>query len=91
MSTAKPVRRSGAEIIAFHFCSDIGEVRDMVYQPTVYRVCRVYTLGDDYYCCPTERQQLPRDARHPTMFDWKPVAAYYGRTIYCSSGTEERA
>ena len=83
-------RRSAAEIIAFHFCSDIQEVRDIVYQPTRYRVCKVYCWGDDYYCCPTANQKLPKDLDFDNTFNWKPVAEYYGRTIYESkAGTPE--
>lgn len=83
---AKAVRRSGAELIAFHFCSDISEVRDNVYQPTVYRNPYVYSWGDDFYCCPTERQKLPAQGER---FDWKQVGEYYGRKVYCSLGSYE--
>lgn len=78
------IRRTGAEIIAFHFCSDISEVRDMVYQPTRFRSPYVYVWGEDYYCCPTDRQKPPKG---DGAFKWELVATHYGRTIYCSKGS----
>jgi hypothetical protein len=79
----KKIRRSAAEIIAFHFCSDIGEVRDMVYQPTRYRNPYVYCWGEDYFCCPTDRQKLPKHRDDiDDGFKWVEVATYYGRKVY---------
>jgi hypothetical protein len=83
----KQVRRSGAEIIAFHMCSDIEEVREMVYQPTVYRSPRVYSFGEYTYCCPTVRQKLPdhEDLGGP----WEAIGTYYERTVYRSRSVSE--
>lgn len=78
------IRRSAAEIIAFHFCSDISEVRGMIYQPTRYAACKVYCWGEDYFCCPTDRQKLPKDPDFDDTFKWIEVATHYGRKIYCS-------
>lgn len=86
---SKPIRRSGAEIIAFHFGSDISDVRDSIYQPTRYRNPNVYTSGDDYFCCPTERQKLPKDPDFEDTFDWQPVGTYYGRTVYRSKAVDD--
>jgi len=72
-------RRSAAEIIAFHFCSDIQDWRDSQYQPGRYS-CPVFTSGDYYYCAPTPKQKLPKG------WDWKPVAEHYGRKIYGAIG-----
>jgi hypothetical protein len=72
------VKRSAAEIIAMHFCADIADVRDSTYQN--YRPT-VYTVGDDYYCCPPAGQKPPRT---PPGGPWHPLAEYYGRTIYLS-------
>lgn len=85
----KTIRRTAAEIIAFHFSSDIAEVRDMIYQPTRYRTCKVYVWGEDYYCCPTERQALPKDPDFDDTFKWEKVAEYYGRTVYCSKAGQD--
>lgn len=84
----KQVRRSAAEIIAFHFCSDIAEVREMIYQPTVYANPKVYCWGEDYFCCPTPKQKLPTDPHFDDTFNWKEEASYYGRTVYRSKAGE---
>lgn len=73
------IKYTAPELIAFHFSADISEVKDMVYQPTVYRSPRVYVWGEDYYCCPTDRQKLPSQG---DTFNWKPFATHHGRTIY---------
>lgn len=86
MTNTKTIRRSGAEIIAFHFCADISEVRDMVYQPTVYRTPRVYVWGEDYFCAPTERQKLPEQGK---TFNWKFEGEHYGRKLYRSLASYE--
>ena len=86
---SKAIRRSGAEIIAFHFSSDIGEVRDMIYQPTRYRNPYVYCWGDDYFCCPTERQKLPKDPDFSDTFKWEEIATYYGRKVYRSKAGQD--
>lgn len=88
MPANKQVRRSGAEIIAFHFSSDIGEVRDMVYQPTRYRNPYVYCWGEDYFCCPTERQKLPKH-EFEGAWDWQIVGEYYGRKVYRAKAGQE--
>ena len=80
--TTKTIRRSAAEIIAFHFCADIADVREMIYQPTVYANPNVYCWGDDYYCCPTARQKLPSDPHFDDTFKWIAVGHHYGRTVY---------
>jgi len=82
MNTAKTIRRSAAEIIAFHFCSDIAEVREMIYQPTRYMNPNVYVWGEDYFCAPTARQKLPKHLDDIDAFDWKAEGTYYGRTVY---------
>lgn len=80
----RPIRRSGAEIIAFHFCSDIADIRESVYQPTRYRAPYVYTVGNDYFCCPAAGQTPPKHRDH--AFDWHSVGTYYGRTVYQAHG-----
>lgn len=76
-------QRSAAEIIAVHFCSDTGEVRATVYEPTRFRNPSIYMWGEDYYCCPRSRQKLPKHHRdYVDAWDWQPVATYHGRTIY---------
>jgi hypothetical protein len=72
--------RTAPEIIAFHFCSDIQEVKDMVYQPTIYASPRIYCWGDDYFSCPAAGRKPSSDPR----WKWEKVAEYYGRTIYKS-------
>jgi hypothetical protein len=79
-------KKSAAEIIGFHFGSDIAEIRGSRYQPTRYSapaIFTVYTKAGDYWCCPTEGQKLPSEWR------WEPVATYYGRTVYVGKGVDE--
>lgn len=72
-------RRTAPEIIAFHFCSDIRDISDGRYQPTRYTAPAIYTVGEDYYCCPSGSQKLPKG------FAWEKLATYYGRDIYCAT------
>lgn len=72
-------RRTAAEIIAFHFGSDIRDIQDARYQPSRYPVA-IYTVGDDYYCAPNANQKLPA----PAEFNWQKIGEHYGRTVYRS-------
>lgn len=82
----KNQKRSGAEIIAFHLGWDISEIRDNRYQPTHYVSMAVYSVGDDLWmCCPPAGQK----PRYGDQWPWKPLAEYYGRTIYCCSVDEQ--
>ncbi len=77
--------KHAAEIIAFHFGSDIADIRDAAYQPTRFtspRIYTVYTNAGDYWCCPSDKQKLPKG------FQWSPVATYYGRTVYVGTGND---
>lgn len=67
--------RTAAEIIAFHFCSDISDVQEGRYQPTRYASPAVYTLGDDYYCSPREGQKPPKG------FAWEKIGRHYDRDV----------
>lgn len=62
------------EVIAFHLGWNITDVTEGKYQR--YSSPSVYVCGNDYYCCPTEKQKLPKD------FDWKKVGEHYGRAVY---------
>lgn len=77
--------KSAAEIIAFHFGSDIADIRDAIYQPTRYRpsIYTVYTKAGDYWTAPPAGQK-PHKA-----FSWEKVATYYGRDVYVSKGAAE--
>lgn len=69
-------RRSAAEIVAFHLCTDISDVRDARYQQTRY--CEaVFSMGRYYYCAPTLGKRLPN-----VGYEWEPVGTYYGRDVY---------
>lgn len=72
----KVTRRSGAEIIATHFCNDIADVRDGVYQN--YRPA-VYVVGNDYYCSPPVGQKPPSNAPGKP---WKQIGEHYGRAVF---------
>lgn len=71
--------KQAAEIIAFHFCADLAEMRDQRYQPGTYTSPAVYVVGQDYYCAPAAGK-LPGN-KFPGQ-PWQPVATYYGRTVY---------
>lgn len=70
MATAKRAN----EIIAFHLGWDITDVTDGKYQR--YTNPSIYVCGDDYYCCPTAKQKLPKG------FNWTGAGHQYGRDIY---------
>lgn len=75
-------RRTAAEIIAFHFCSDIRDVPDDRYQPTKYANPAVYSIGDAYYAAPSSNTKPKyNDIGGP----WEEIAEHYGRKIYRSS------
>lgn len=74
--------KTAPEIIAFHFGCDWSDVKDGRYQGHVNPA--VYVVSDDYYCCPTENQKLPRG------FAWYPLSEYYGRTVYRSASSISR-
>lgn len=73
-------RRTAAEIIAFHFCSDIRDVQETRYQSTRYVAPAVYVLSDDYYAAPADNRPPTYELGEP----WEFVAEHYGRKIYCS-------
>lgn len=64
------------ELIAFHLGWNITDVSEGRYQPTRYSSPGVYVCGDDYYCCPSANQKLPKG------FHWEKVGEHYGRTVY---------
>lgn len=71
-------------IIAEVIGCDWDEVREMVYQPTVYRSPRVYSWDDNpwsYFCCPTARQKLPKGFRWEE-FGVSPFTAHKNRPVY---------
>jgi hypothetical protein len=62
------VSATAPEIIAEMLECDIGEVKEMIYQPSVYRSPSVYSWNDSpwsFFCCPPARQ------RPPEGFDWE--------------------
>lgn len=66
--------KTAAEIIAFHLGWNWDDVREGLYQR--HRSPGVYVCSNDYYCCPTARQKLPKG------FNWIKVATEYGRDVY---------
>ena len=73
--------KTAAEIIAFHFGSDIRDVQETRYQPTRYRMA-IYVIGPDYYCCPP----AGKAPQYALEFGWLPFAEHYGRKIFCAQG-----
>lgn len=70
-------RRTAAEIIAFHFSSDIRDISDCRYQPTRYANPAIYSMGEYYYAAPSNNKA-------PTNFqgEWERIGEYYGRTVF---------
>lgn len=68
--------KTAPEIIAFQLGWDITDVSSGRYQR--HANPSIYVCGEDYYCCPTAKQKLPKD------FEWQREGEQYGRTIYCS-------
>lgn len=81
-------RYTSPEIIATHLCCDYNDVKSAIYQPSLFNIVSVYTLGDDYYCCPTFGKLPPRKDKNgfPGFFVWLPVFTHKqtGRTVYMS-------
>lgn len=73
------------ELIAFHLSWDISEVKEGLYQCTIYRDCKVYVIGEDYMCCPTAKQKMP----DPLRWKWEEVGEYHGRKVYWASHKTE--
>jgi len=71
-----PNRKTAAEVIATHFCSDIQDWRESRYQPTRYTACPIFTSGEYYYSAPTANQKLPKE------WDWSVIGEQFGRKIY---------
>jgi hypothetical protein len=69
-------RRTSAEIIAFHFGSDIRDIQAARYQPSRYASPALYAIGDHYYCSPTYRQSPP------SGWKWTEIGEHYGRKVY---------
>lgn len=80
---SKAPRRSAAEIIAFHFSTDIASVREGRYQPGRTGPEPVYVVGDDYWCAP-KATRPPPDADKFGFNPWQEVACYYGRKVWRS-------
>lgn len=64
------------EIIGFHLSWDMADVSAGRYQSTRYSSPGVYVCGEDYFCCPSGSQKLPKG------WNWQKVGEYYGRTVY---------
>jgi len=73
-------RRTAAEIISFHFCSDISDIRDSRYQPSRYRSPAVYVIGDDYFAAPSNNLPPSYEVGQP----WVEIGEHYGRKVFMS-------
>lgn len=60
--------KSAAELIGNYVGWDMQEVNSNKYQPGQYS-CSVFTIGNDYYCCPPHGQKPPKE------FEWKLVSS----------------
>ena len=69
---------------------DINEIREAIYKPTLFSNPSVYTVGEDYACCPAGNRKPPTVDRDGTDagFVWKPVFEWGGRTVYCSTAED---
>lgn len=69
--------KTAPEIIAFHLGWNMPDVSDGRYQR--YSAPGVYVCGNDYFCCPTASQTLPKGISESP---WEAVGTYYSRTVY---------
>lgn len=72
-------RRTAAEIIGFHFCSDIRDIQDCRYQSTRYRDA-IYAIGDDYFAAPASNRPPAAEVGQP----WEEIGEHYGRKVWRS-------
>jgi hypothetical protein len=79
--------KQAAEIIAENLGWDIADVRDCAYQPTIYRTVKLYSIDNQYFCCPRMSQQPPK-IEGLVWSVWKDFA-YSGRTIYVGTAAQE--
>ena len=70
-------RRTAAEIIGFHFGSDMRDVSEGRYQPSVYRDPAIYVIGEDYVAAPADNRP-PR--KMPGR--WQEIGEHYGRKVF---------
>ena len=78
-------KRSAANIIATHFCTDIASIQEGRYHYGRTTI-PVYVLGNDYYCCPPEGGKPAKlDGEH--HWAWNEDAVLFGRTIYKATPT----
>ncbi len=79
-------RYTAPEIIGMYTSDDISDIHS--YQPTLFPSVKVYTVGSDYWCCPTKGQKPPVKDRDgfDREFKWTAVWTHEksGRTVYVS-------
>lgn len=68
-------RRTAAEIIGFHLGWDMRDVSETRYQPGTYNRAALYTIGDHYFCAPS-------DGKRPYGWPWELVGTYYDRPVF---------
>lgn len=71
-------RRTAAEIIGFHFSSDMREISESRYQPTRFTNPAIYTFGENYYAAPSNNRP-PANMKGA----WTEVGEHYGRKVFC--------
>lgn len=76
LQNGKMKRRTAPERIAFLYSCDIRDVTDMRYQPGVYASPGIYLVNDEYHCCPSGNQKLPKG------FAWREIGEAYDRKVY---------
>ncbi|MDR3449533.1 MAG: hypothetical protein P4M15_07290 [Alphaproteobacteria bacterium] len=84
-------RRTAAELIGIHLCSDIRDIQECRYQPTRFASPAVYSIGEYYFCSPTGmKTKLPVDREVPNRWQWEEVGMYYNRPIFRAHMSGER-
>lgn len=71
------VRRTAANIIAFHFGWDIKDMTEQRYQPTRYSSPSIYSLDQSYFAAPSNNQP-PKNMKG----NWKVIGEHYGRKVF---------
>lgn len=87
--TAMDRKSPASLIIAEVLNCDWDEVRESIYQSTVYRAPRVYSWDDNpwsYLCCPTAKQKLPKEFKWELIGE-SPFSYHKGRPVYGAKET----
>jgi len=82
------MRRTSAEIIAFHCMMDLAEMPEYRYQPTRWANPAIYTLDDQFYYAAPSSNRMPKCY---AGLNWVEIGEEYGRKIFRADGNDVQA